>query len=48
MLGLVTCLPDYSLETKAGEDSKPAIPIAWQAAKEEHFECDPLTILGNL
>lgn len=44
----VACLRDESLEAKAGEDSKPATPIAWQAVKQEYFECDPLPILGKL
>lgn len=48
ILVLVTCLPDESPEAEAGEDSKPATPSAWQAVTEEHFECDPLPILGKL
>lgn len=48
MFVLVACLPDESSEAEAGEDAKPATAIACQAVKQEHFECDPLPILGML
>lgn len=48
MIVLVPCLPVGSPEAEAGEDSKPATPVAWQAVRQEHFECDLLPILGKL
>lgn len=48
MFDSVACVPDESPAAEAGEDSKPATPFAWQAVKQEHFECDPLPILGKL
>lgn len=48
MFDSVACVPDESPAAETGEDSKPATPFAWQAVKQEHFECDPLPILGKL
>lgn len=44
----VTRLPDESPMVEVGADSKPDTSIVWQDVKQEHFECDPLPILGKL